>query len=148
MGPNPNGPYQVSCWLELLDTQVFLGSVQCWRFLGWYHALTKRSGLKDFSVAFKPSSSYNHPHNDGVFVSSWFIQSIDQLASCLAIKNAVKLGWYPAIRTVRRMSYTPEVLMDGYSTITSLKINMEHQNHQIEKEHHLPNLHFFWVPAS
>jgi len=42
------------------------------------------------------------------------------------------------------MSYTPEVWMDEYSTITSLKINTEHQNHQIEKENHLPNLHLIW----
>ena len=29
---------------------------------------------------------------------------------------------------------------------TPLKINMEHQNHPIEKEHHLLNLHI-WVPC-
>ena len=100
----------------------FFGSVQ-WVLLeiSWMVSCTnQKERIKRFLCSFQRSSSYNHPHNDGVFVSSWFIQSIDRLASCLAIKNAVKLGWYPAIRTVRRMSYTPEVLMDGYSTITSL----------------------------
>ena len=39
MGPNPNGPYQVSCHRAMKNTQLFPGSVQersCWRVLGGY----------------------------------------------------------------------------------------------------------------
>ena len=59
MGPNPNGPSSVSCETELLDTQVFSGSVKsgsCLGFLGFFVCCffffseeeTKRHGKKCF----------------------------------------------------------------------------------------------------
>ena len=58
MGPNPNGPSSVSCETELLDTQVFSGSVKsgsCLGFLGFFVCCcffseeeTKRHGKKGF----------------------------------------------------------------------------------------------------
>ena len=61
MGPNPNGP--LSCLLELLDTQVFSGSVDRgsvrWRFLGvfrFFSSPSKRS--LEVQEAADPSSFY------------------------------------------------------------------------------------------
>ena len=53
--PNPNGNYQVSCWLELLDTQVFSWSVQ-WVLLeiSWMVSCTnQKERIKRFFCSFQ-----------------------------------------------------------------------------------------------
>ena len=69
MGPNPNGPSSVSCETELLDTQVFSGSVKsgsCLGFLGFlcvvFFFRTKKQKDMEKNVSI--------PHSQ-IFVLGW-----------------------------------------------------------------------------
>ena len=85
------------------------------------------------------------PRSFGMF----WVAEYDMVSVSRWIHHIILLSWYnlefsPPLRMI--MWYLLGMDVHGYSSSTSLKINMEPKNHPFEKDNHLPNLRC-WVPC-